>query len=63
MQASVGRKQNAGDRSFADYVFDLKDEAAREAFLQAVSGGAVVLSTRIDAAKFIDPKKPLHNLV
>lgn len=48
---------------FADYVFDLKDEAAREAFLQAVSGGAVVLSTRNDAAKFIDPKMPLHNLV
>jgi hypothetical protein len=48
---------------YADYVFDLRDEQALEAYLQAVSGGAELLSSRVDLAKFIESGKPLHNLV
>lgn len=48
---------------YADYTFDLRDTAASSAYLQAVSGAAVVLSSRADLSKFIEPNQPLHNLV
>ncbi|NBW80614.1 hypothetical protein EBR21_02565, partial [bacterium] len=46
-----------------DYVFDLNNDAAREAFLQAVSGGAVVLSARADPTGLSNQTRSLHNFV
>lgn len=48
---------------YADYLFDLRDENAIEACLQAVSGGAMLVSSRADTARYIQAGKPLHNLV
>ncbi|MEY3901999.1 MAG: hypothetical protein RL189_1305, partial [Pseudomonadota bacterium] len=48
---------------YADYVFDLRDADAAEAYLHAVSGGSVLLSARADLDKFILKGRPLHNLV
>jgi hypothetical protein len=48
---------------YGDYVFDLKNDTAREAFLQAVSGGAVLLSSRPDLSGRSLLSKSLHNFI
>ncbi|MFZ9519980.1 MAG: hypothetical protein ACO3A4_05830 [Silvanigrellaceae bacterium] len=48
---------------YGDYSFDLRNETGREAFLQAVSGGAVLLSARPDPSGVLKLSRSLHNFV
>lgn len=65
LDASVSWSEaRSGKQQFyADYVFNLRDEGAAEAYLHAVSGGSMLLSSRADLDKFILKGRPLHNLV
>ncbi|NBO37444.1 hypothetical protein EBU99_02545 [bacterium] len=55
-EARTGRRQ-----FFTDFQFDLRNELAQEAYLQAVSGRAVLLSSRNDLGRFFQNSRTLHN--